>query len=537
MTNKDEVSGGPGSSSQDAHPARKDFSNDATGVDSVSGLQQHGVFAKPVESRRFSGSNPESEAFRVASEQGKPVSVLDEPTPNVVAGQNGAVDKRDDEADLAALSGFDSGKSGFDGANAAESRHAANRNAEDSKSVPGSSGANRSGPNRSGPNGAAKNSNPQNRKHHGSIPPASAGSATKYAALDLGTNNCRLLIAEPRDQGFRIVDSFSRIVRLGEGISANNRLGDEAADRAISALRVCWNKLKYHKVEKVRLIATEACRSAENGDAFLQRVTREIGLELEIIDRETEARLAVTGCSSLVEPRSDGVVLFDIGGGSSEIVWMDRRGRRKRNRLGGTLRAWDSLPVGVVTLSERFDGKNVTRESFEAMVNEVQRLLAVFPKRRELQQALSRGRHHLLGTSGTVTTLAGVHLGLRRYDRRRVDGMWMSNNDAVAMIEKLLALSYEQRVGHPCIGQDRADLVLPGCAIFEAIRREFSCDQLRVADRGLREGILVELMSKDGHGLSRRGNRSTPWRRKRPRSKSKRNVNGDQTTDGTSNEQ
>ncbi|MEP0520610.1 MAG: Ppx/GppA phosphatase family protein [Hyphomicrobiales bacterium] len=364
----------------------------------------------------------------------------------------------------------------------------------------------------------------QNNHHASNLRSTGSRQVVKYAALDLGTNNCRLLIAEPKDQGFRIVDSFSRIVRLGEGISSNNRLGDDASDRAISALRICWNKLKYHKVEKVRLIATEACRSAENGAEFLQRVTDEIGLELEIIDRETEARLAMAGCSSLVEPRSDGVVLFDIGGGSSEIVWMDRRGRRKRNRLGGTLRAWDSLPVGVVTLSERHDGKNVSHQSFENMVNEVRDMLTRFPKQKELRQALSRGRHHLLGTSGTVTTLAGVHLGLRRYDRRRVDGMWMSNDEAARMIDKLLNLSYDDRVKHPCIGPDRADLVLPGCAIFEAIRQEFQCDQLRVADRGLREGILVELMGKDGHGRSKPRNRSTPWRRKRPKSGTKQGA-------------
>lgn len=396
-------------------------------------------------------------------------------------------------------------------------------------------------------NGRANNAAPKTSKRNssnnhrasgrpaGSVSPAGAKAVVKYAALDLGTNNCRLLIAEPKDQGFRIVDSFSRIVRLGEGISSNNRLGDEASDRAIAALRICWNKLKYHKVERVRLIATEACRSAENGAEFLQRVTNEIGLELEIIDRETEARLAMAGCSSLVEPRSDGVVLFDIGGGSSEIVWMDRRGRRKRNRLGGTLRAWDSLPVGVVTLSERYDGKNVTHQSFENMVRDVQDRLAHFPKQRELRQALSRGRHHLLGTSGTVTTLAGVHLGLRRYDRRRVDGMWMSNDEAARMVDQLLNLSYEDRVRHPCIGPDRADLVLPGCAIFEAIRREFQCDQLRVADRGLREGILVELMSKDGHGRAKPHNRTTPWRRKRPKSGTKQGAQTQQ--DDGSNEQ
>jgi len=511
VTNKDEVPGNPGSSSQDATYARKDMSVDATGVDSISILQQHGVLTKPIDGRESSVVDAGFKAVEVASEQGKPALMLDEPTLN--AGK-AATDVRH-QADK----GVDD--------SASSRRLSASKGQVSDKAVQAEPDQN---------SAAKRYGTGQHRRHHGAAKPSVGKPATKYAALDLGTNNCRLLIAEPRDQGFRIVDSFSRIVRLGEGVSANNRLSDEASDRAISALRVCWNKLKYHKVEKVRLIATEACRSAENGAEFLQRVAREIGLELEIIDRETEARLAVAGCSSLVEPRSDGVVLFDIGGGSSEIVWMDRRGRRKRNRLGGTLRAWDSLPVGVVTLSERYDGKHVTRESFEMMVNEVRGMLAAFPKRRELQQALSRGRHHLLGTSGTVTALAGVHLGLRRYDRRRVDGMWMSNNDAASMVEQLLALTYEQRIGHPCIGLDRADLVLPGCAIFEAIRREFTCDQLRVADRGLREGILVELMNKDGHGLARRGNRSTPWRRKRPKSKDKRTAHGNEITDGNTDE-
>lgn len=520
MTNKDGVPGELGSSSQDANIARKGISDDANGVVSEPISQLQGVSAKPFEGHGISELENNSVTDKVASEQAFATRVLDEPAPN--AGKTDSKAKHQES----------------DGAGDASSTQSSSVSNAHENAVSGNKSAANSAPNRNSGNTAPRRQGGgRNPRKHGS-PSAPDGKAlTKYAALDLGTNNCRLLIAEPREQGFRIIDSFSRIVRLGEGISTNNRLSDEASDRAISALRVCWNKLKYHKVEKVRLIATEACRSAENGTEFLQRVVKEIGLELEIIDRETEARLAVTGCSSLVEPRSDGVVLFDIGGGSSEIVWMDRRGRRKRNRLGGTLRAWDSLPVGVVNLSERHDGKHVTRDSFEGMVNEVRERLVVFPKRRELQQALSRGRHHLLGTSGTVTTLAGVHLGLRRYDRRRVDGMWMSNDDAASMIDRLLALSYEQRIGHPCIGLDRADLVLPGCAIFEAIRREFPCDQLRVADRGLREGILVELMHKDGHGLTRRNNRSTPWRRKRPKSRSRQNMHGNSKTDGATDEQ
>lgn len=509
MTIKDGEPGLLGSSSQDTGFARNDMSGGTASVEPVSVLQQHGGSVKPDGSAGSVETGFRSPVVRVASRQALPASMLDEPAPSA-----GHVDKDAEQSADADAEGRQA-----DGSARAPSAQACSS----AQNAPGRRSSSRPG-----------------RRHGEAVNSASAKTVTKYAALDLGTNNCRLLIAEPRDQGFRIIDSFSRIVRLGEGISNNNRLGDEASDRAISALRVCWNKLKYHKVERVRLIATEACRSAENGAEFLQRVSQEIGLDLEIIDRETEARLAVTGCSSLVEPRSDGVVLFDIGGGSSEIVWMDRRGRRKRNRLGGTLRAWDSLPVGVVTLSERHDGKHVNWDSFELMVKEVRDMLAAFPKRRELQQALSRGRHHLLGTSGTVTTLAGVHLGLRRYDRRRVDGMWMSNDDAASMIRQLLALSYDDRLRHPCIGPDRADLVLPGCAIFEAIRREFSCDQLRVADRGLREGMLVELMNKDGHGLVRRGRRSAPWRRKRPKSRSRQEPAAegkpDSNTDGTGDE-
>jgi exopolyphosphatase / guanosine-5'-triphosphate,3'-diphosphate pyrophosphatase len=329
---------------------------------------------------------------------------------------------------------------------------------------------------------------------------------TLYAALDLGTNNCRLLIAQPTRPGqFRVVDAFSRIVRLGEGLGATGRLSEDAMDRASEALKVCASKLAARKVRRMRLIATEACRAATNGETFLERVARETGLELEVINRETEARLAVSGCASLVGRDARSAVLFDIGGGSSEIAILQISGQRSP-RLANHITHWTSLPVGVVTLSERHGGRHVTPDIFGAMVAEVEDMLSRFsaPLASELNGADSG--FHMIGTSGTVTTLAGVYLNLPRYDRRQVDGLWMDAADVTAMQDRLVGLDFAGRAANPCIGPDRADLVLAGCAILEAIRRRFPVERMRVADRGLREGLLTEMMADDG-----------AWRRARPR--------------------
>ncbi len=324
-----------------------------------------------------------------------------------------------------------------------------------------------------------------------------------YAALDLGTNNCRLLVAEPRGDSFKVVDSFSRIVRLGEGMTQSGRLRKDAMNRTISALRICRSKIQSRDVAGVRMIATEACRQAENGEKFLRRVRNELGLELEVIERRTEAQLAVAGCRTLLDPDTDGALLFDIGGGSSEIVWLDRR---KTRRQRGLIRAWISLPIGVVTLAERHGGVDVDHHAFEAMVADVREAFGTFRARHALAAAIAERNFHFLGTSGTVTTLAGVHLDLMRYDRRYIDGLWMHNDDIERMMVKIRSMDYQTRAANPCIGRERADLVLAGCAIFEAIRREWPCQRLRVADRGLREGILVQLMRADGHLRSRRTN-------------------------------
>ena len=338
-----------------------------------------------------------------------------------------------------------------------------------------------------------------------------------YGALDLGTNNCRLLLARPSRRGFRVVDAFSRIIRLGEGVSQTGRLSDAAMRRTIDALRVCAAKLARNEVERVRCVATEACRVASNGRDFLRRVEGETGLKIEVLDRETEASLAVSGCASLIDYRADYVLVFDIGGGSSELVWLDLsngskdEGQIRRPGVKPQIRAWTSLSVGVVTLAERFGGHHVTPESFEQMVAYVADLVRPFEALHGFRAMANGGNVHLLGTSGTVTTVAGIHLGLTRYDRARVDGCWLNIDEVQKVTYALLAHSYEERVAEPCIGHERADLVLAGCAILEAIIRMWPADRLRVADRGLREGILATLMSEDGvyrAGRRRRRQRS-----------------------------
>jgi exopolyphosphatase / guanosine-5'-triphosphate,3'-diphosphate pyrophosphatase len=311
------------------------------------------------------------------------------------------------------------------------------------------------------------------------------------AALDLGTNNCRLLVAEPRADSFEVVDSFSRIVRLGEGVAGSGRLNERAIARTIAALRVCARIIARHDVRQLRCVATEACRRARNGIEFLARVRRVTGLAFEILPQEEEARLALLGCLPLIDPAAEHVLLVDIGGGSTELLWLER------GPAGGVaaLRCIHSLPVGVVALAEAFPADPDER-AFEDMVRQVQTLLVPIEATHKIRLRLGGSRCQLLGTSGTVTTLAALHLGLTRYDRRRIDGQVLDPEAIAAVSARLRAMSNAERAAHPCIGPGRADLVVAGCAILEAVLRSWPPDRLRVADRGLREGMLQGLMGR-----------------------------------------
>ena len=311
-----------------------------------------------------------------------------------------------------------------------------------------------------------------------------------YAALDLGTNNCRLLIACPTHDGFRVVDSFSRIIRLGEGVSATGCISEAAIERAIVALGICRDKINLRKARRLRLIATEACRAASNAEGFRSRVAAETGIELEVIDRETEAALAVLGCSPLVDPRARGAILFDIGGGSTELVRIERDAANPEPRI----KAWMSIPFGVVTLAEQFGGRDVTPEIYAAMEREVAHHIKPFAE----QHGGDLADMHLLGTSGTVTTLAGIHLNLAALrpppHRQRLDERYRRHRDHQQAARHELRGARRQQLHQRRARRSR----LAGCAILDAIRRAFPLPRLRVADRGLREGMLVEMMREDG---------------------------------------
>jgi exopolyphosphatase/guanosine-5'-triphosphate,3'-diphosphate pyrophosphatase len=325
---------------------------------------------------------------------------------------------------------------------------------------------------------------------------------TAFAALDLGTNNCRMLIGTPVADGFRVLDSFSRIVRLGEGLHHSGRLGASGMERALGALHACVAKLDRRPIRAVRAVATEACRRSENGLEFLARVRTETGLAITVISTREEAELALESCAPLLAGVARRALLFDIGGGSTELAWV-----RVDADGSATLMGYASLPVGVVTLSDRFGAAGFTADGFEAMVEDVAARLAAFESVHCIAHEIRCGGVLLLGTSGTVTTLAGVALDLPRYRRPLVDGVVLTHEEAGQALEHLREIGREGLERHPCVGAERVDFVLPGCAVFEAITRLWPAPQVVVADRGLREGMLIRMIRAERlrHLHGRRG--------------------------------
>ncbi len=313
--------------------------------------------------------------------------------------------------------------------------------------------------------------------------------APAFAALDLGTNNCRLLVGTPAGDGFRVVDSFSRIVRLGEGLHHTGRLSQDGMERAMVALHGCAARLVRRHVHAVRAIATEACRRAANGREFLARVRAETGLTIDVISSREEAELALESCAPLLRRGGRRALLFDIGGGSTELAWVRLTPHGRPELIG-----YVSLPVGVVTLAEHFGSHGEDAIGFAAMRDDVIDRLRPFESVHCIGQEIRHGGVHLLGTSGTVTTLAGIALDLPRYSRPAVDGAVLTHADAQAAMQSLRALGRAGLAEHPCIGPERSDFVLPGCAIFAAIHTLWPAPEIMVADRGLREGMLLRMI-------------------------------------------
>ncbi|MBK1634544.1 Ppx/GppA phosphatase family protein [Rhodovulum adriaticum] len=337
--------------------------------------------------------------------------------------------------------------------------------------------------------------------------------ASLYAALDLGTNSCRMLIAQPKGSQFHVVDSFSKSVQLGTGLESSGRLSRASIGRTIQALRICKSKLEKHNVERMRLVATEACRRAINARDFIRLVRRETGLKLDIIQPEEEARLAVVSCAPLVSTRTDQLMVVDIGGGSTELVWIDLSAVPRHDRPRSIMRLhagfhakdspfpaarvvdWISVPLGVATLREQFDDVEDDHARFALMSWFFEENLAEFAPYAAEQ---TKEGFQIIGTSGTVTTVAASHLGLRRYDRTKVDGLRMTSAQIDTVIRRYLDLGPDGRRADPRIGRDRHALIMSGAAILQALMRVWPTDRLSVADRGLREGLLYAQMSADG---------------------------------------
>ena len=321
-----------------------------------------------------------------------------------------------------------------------------------------------------------------------------------YAALDLGTNNCRLLIAKPAGEGFQVIDSYSKVVRLGKGLSATGRLSDESIGLAVDAIAVCARKMKSKQVRRWRCVATQACRQASNGEEFLKTVKAETGISLEIISPRVEARLAVMGCLNLIDMSKDVVLVVDIGGGSTELSWVDVRRLRDPDGVIRVHRppisAWASLPVGVVTLSEQIPEHEDRATWYQDMKDRVHQCIVDAGCETRFLNTFKNGKGHLIGTSGTITSLAGIHLKLPYYQRDRVDGLWMPTHEAVDIARDMASRDIDARGREPSIGVDRAKLLVAGCAITDVLCEMWPSERIRVADRGLREGMLMGLMQQ-----------------------------------------
>lgn len=336
-----------------------------------------------------------------------------------------------------------------------------------------------------------------------------------YAALDLGTNSCRMLIAEPDGAHFNIVDAFSKSVRLGLDLERTGSLSNAGISRTLQALHVCSRKLKKLGVQNSRLVATEACRRAKNGEQFMNRIRNETGLKLEVINPAEEARLAVVSCSPLLEPMAEHVLVVDIGGGSTELVWVDLTDVAPEDKVkaminlrpgvadvaelpGARIVDWISVSLGVATLMQRYSDVQEDGAKFALMACHFEEELEAFSPYQDLVDPAILSKLQVIGTSGTVTTLGAMHLGLRRYDRNKVDGLRMRAQDVNAVIDRFLELGPEGRRREPGIGNDRADLIMSGSAILQTLLRIWPTESVRVADRGLREGMLFSMMNADG---------------------------------------
>lgn len=310
-------------------------------------------------------------------------------------------------------------------------------------------------------------------------------------ALDLGTSNCRLLISKTEKNKLVELERFSRIVRLGEGLGLRGNLTDIAMQRTISVLKICADKFSRYNLDGQRCVATEACRRAENREELVRRAKDEAGINLEIISTEEEAELAFTSCLNLVDPDAQNVLLTDIGGGSTEIIWAELQEGKP------IIKKSFSAKIGVMSLSDLLDNQFFRYGTYQEIVAYTTKVFS--PIKESLYEETSKSKKtQYICTSGTITALAALHLDLQRYNRSLIDGISISRQEIEQVKRKLLHMNQAERENLPCVGRERGDLMIPGCAILEAIYSCWNIDKFVVADRGVRDGVIASLARKYG---------------------------------------
>ena len=305
--------------------------------------------------------------------------------------------------------------------------------------------------------------------------------STRYAAIDLGTNTCLLLVAEWDGQELHPLVREMRVVRLGENLDRTGRISSTALDRATAALTEYRDIITSSGCQEMRCVATSAFRDAPNKDELTERIRNITGLEIEEISGEEEARLVHRAVQEAFPEETGERASVDVGGGSTEIIF-DKQGH---------LHEVHSLPLGSVRLTERhFSHDPPAAVEVAALRDNISTVLE--------DSGLPTKVASLIGVGGTATTLAAIHLELEDYDPVKVHGRILKQRDLETILERCLALPYEQRVRLPGLHPGRADVIMAGTIILLAIMGHLQDKMIRISDRGIRWGIIAEMIRSQG---------------------------------------
>ena len=298
----------------------------------------------------------------------------------------------------------------------------------------------------------------------------------RFAAIDLGSTNCRLVIVDIIEDKYKIICSFSEILNLGRNLSFSNEFNDEIIEKTIEIFKIISQKLKYYNVLSYRCVATEACRQSINSDELVKRIHERTNIEIEIIPSKEEARLCLKSCLNHNVNLNDFNLVFDIGGGSTEIIIFDSIYSNKDFDFL-------SIPIGVINFSEK-----VSLFKTEKVLGQLEKQMMFFSKKKKIHnEPIS-----IIGSCGTVTTLCAIHLKLNYYQKSLVDNTLLEIEDLKQTCNFVKRLSSEEKEKHPCIGPQRINLLDNGILILEKILESWPVKRILVSDRGLREGIILD---------------------------------------------